>query len=133
MPQSEAVHLPNRHQITPLHVQLLWIQSRQRLDILHWWITANFFEVRERVRQIKEKAIRRLKHTSTVNKPIVGDNVFTQTAGIHADGDKRAALVVETEEGEGEEGEEGAEEGSEGTPKESESTEGKESSEAKED
>jgi D-citramalate synthase len=22
------------------------------------------------------------------NKPIVGDNVFTQTAGIHADGDK---------------------------------------------
>jgi large subunit ribosomal protein L25 len=39
----------------------------------------------------------------------------------------RAALVVESEEGEGEE------EGSEGTPKESESAEGKESSEAKED
>ena len=45
----------------------------------------------------------------------------------------RAALVVATEEGEGEEGEEGAEEGSEGTSKESESAEGKESSEAKED
>ena len=42
----------------------------------------------------------------------------------------RAALVVETEEGEGEEG---TEEGSEGTPKDSESAEGKESSEAKED
>ena len=26
------------------------------------------------------------------NKPIVGDNVFTQTAGIHADGDKKANL-----------------------------------------
>ena len=47
--------------------------------------------------------------------------------------DANSALVVETEEGEGEEGEEGAEEGSEGTPKESESAEGKESSEAKED
>jgi D-citramalate synthase len=23
------------------------------------------------------------------NKPIVGDNVFTQTAGIHADGDNK--------------------------------------------
>tara|TARA_B100001248_G_C27377836_1_gene455281 strand:+ start:534 stop:1226 length:693 start_codon:yes stop_codon:yes gene_type:complete len=45
----------------------------------------------------------------------------------------RAALVVETVEGEGEEGEEGTEEGSEGTPKDSESPEGKESSEAKED
>ena len=45
----------------------------------------------------------------------------------------RAALVVETQEGEGEEGEEGTEEGSEGTPKDSESAEGKESSEAKED
>ena len=43
----------------------------------------------------------------------------------------RAALVVETVEGEGEEGEEGTEEGSEGTPKDSESPEGKESSEAK--
>src|SRR5690606_13240985 len=26
------------------------------------------------------------------NKPIVGDNVFTQTAGIHADGDKKKNL-----------------------------------------
>ncbi len=45
----------------------------------------------------------------------------------------RAALVVETEEGESEEGEEGADEGSEGTTKESGSAEGKESSEAKVD
>ena len=45
----------------------------------------------------------------------------------------RAALVVETEEGEGEEGEEETEEGSEGTPKDSESAEGKKSSQAKED
>jgi (R)-citramalate synthase len=28
------------------------------------------------------------------NKPIVGDNVFTQTAGIHADGDKKNNLYV---------------------------------------
>ena len=27
-----------------------------------------------------------------VNKPVVGDNVFTQTAGIHADGDKKKNL-----------------------------------------
>ena len=27
-----------------------------------------------------------------VNKPIVGDNVFTQTAGIHADGDNKKNL-----------------------------------------
>lgn len=26
------------------------------------------------------------------NKPIVGENVFTQTSGVHADGDKKAAL-----------------------------------------
>jgi len=29
---------------------------------------------------------------SPVNKPIVGDNVFTQTAGIHADGDSKNNL-----------------------------------------
>jgi (R)-citramalate synthase len=28
----------------------------------------------------------------SVNKPIVGENVFTQTAGIHADGDKKKGL-----------------------------------------
>jgi D-citramalate synthase len=28
------------------------------------------------------------------NKPIVGENVFTQTAGIHADGDKKGNLYV---------------------------------------
>ena len=27
-----------------------------------------------------------------VNKPVVGENVFTQTAGIHADGDKKNNL-----------------------------------------
>jgi (R)-citramalate synthase len=30
------------------------------------------------------------------NKPIVGENVFTQTAGIHADGDKKNNLYVST-------------------------------------
>ena len=30
-----------------------------------------------------------------VNKPIVGENVFTQTAGIHADGDKKNNLVFQ--------------------------------------
>ena len=29
-----------------------------------------------------------------VNQPIVGENVFTQTAGVHADGDKKAGLYV---------------------------------------
>lgn len=29
-----------------------------------------------------------------VNKPIIGNNVFTQTAGIHADGDKKGNLYV---------------------------------------
>jgi hypothetical protein len=28
------------------------------------------------------------------NKPIVGDNVFTQTAGIHADGDKIIYILM---------------------------------------
>jgi len=28
------------------------------------------------------------------NQPIVGENVFTQTAGVHADGDKKAGLYV---------------------------------------
>jgi D-citramalate synthase len=28
------------------------------------------------------------------NKPITGENVFTQTAGIHADGDKKGELYV---------------------------------------
>jgi D-citramalate synthase len=30
------------------------------------------------------------------NKPVVGDNVFTQTAGIHADGDKKNNLYFNT-------------------------------------
>lgn len=30
----------------------------------------------------------------SVNKPIVGDNVFTQTAGIHADGDEKGNLYT---------------------------------------
>lgn len=29
-----------------------------------------------------------------VNQPVVGENVFTQTAGVHADGDKKAGLYV---------------------------------------
>ena len=29
-----------------------------------------------------------------VNKPVVGDNVFTQTAGIHADGDNKKNLYL---------------------------------------
>src|SRR5690606_25022259 len=28
------------------------------------------------------------------NKPVVGDNVFTQTAGIHADGDNKKNLYI---------------------------------------
>jgi D-citramalate synthase len=28
------------------------------------------------------------------NKPIVGDNVFTQTAGIHADGDNKTICIL---------------------------------------
>ena len=29
-----------------------------------------------------------------VNKPVIGENVFTQTAGIHADGDKKGGLYI---------------------------------------
>ena len=31
-----------------------------------------------------------------VNKPVVGQNVFTQTAGIHADGDKKKIYILTT-------------------------------------
>jgi len=30
----------------------------------------------------------------SVNKPVIGENVFTQTAGVHADGDKKGNLYV---------------------------------------
>lgn len=33
-------------------------------------------------------------HRLSLNKPICGSNVFTQTAGIHADGDKKGNLYV---------------------------------------
>jgi len=33
-------------------------------------------------------------HRIAFNKPICGTNVFTQTAGIHADGDKKGNLYV---------------------------------------
>ncbi|MBN2094446.1 MAG: 2-isopropylmalate synthase [Candidatus Aenigmarchaeota archaeon] len=31
---------------------------------------------------------------SAVNRPIIGSNVFTQTAGVHADGDKKGGLYI---------------------------------------
>ena len=32
--------------------------------------------------------------TVSSNKPIVGENVFTQTAGVHADGDNKKKLIL---------------------------------------
>ena len=51
---------------------------------------------------IIEQSINSLSHmvesysgiATAPNAPIVGENVFTQTAGIHADGDKKAQLYV---------------------------------------
>ena len=34
------------------------------------------------------------ERAGAANQPIVGENVFTQTAGVHADGDKKAGLYV---------------------------------------
>lgn len=50
--------------------------------------------------QVDEKRLQEASHLTAVftgkriawNKPITGENVFTQTAGIHADGDKKGEL-----------------------------------------
>jgi D-citramalate synthase len=39
------------------------------------------------------KLVETLRDIEPANKPIVGDNVFTQTAGIHADGDNKKQFV----------------------------------------
>jgi (R)-citramalate synthase len=59
----------------------------------------DFTVFKTRVVEKKLKSVSRLvelfsKYRVSKNKPIVGANVFTQTAGIHADGDKKGNLYV---------------------------------------
>ena len=59
----------------------------------------DFMPTMSKLRSLKNHCIRVSKLVETfsgfripVNKPVVGENVFTQTAGIHADGDKKNKL-----------------------------------------
>ncbi len=59
----------------------------------------DFTEYKTRVDEEKLQSISRLvelfsRNRISKNKPIVGANVFTQTAGIHADGDKKGNLYI---------------------------------------
>jgi D-citramalate synthase len=40
------------------------------------------------------KLVETFRYRIPANKPIVGDNVFTQTAGIHADGDNKTICIL---------------------------------------
>ncbi|MDO8503070.1 MAG: alpha-isopropylmalate synthase regulatory domain-containing protein [bacterium] len=53
------------------------------------------FKVKEKFINKASNLVERLSGVRiSANKPVVGENVFTQTAGIHADGDKKGNLYV---------------------------------------
>ncbi|MDD3159594.1 MAG: alpha-isopropylmalate synthase regulatory domain-containing protein [Candidatus ainarchaeum sp.] len=59
-------------------------------DFTNFKIDVDEFEISSISRLVETFSMRRISK----NHPIVGQNVFTQTAGVHADGDKKGELYI---------------------------------------